>query len=58
MLVGYGELNQVMIPKVSAFANEVSFLEHISTILGTHYAALDLVNTFSLISHSKGGLPW
>lgn len=53
MLVRYGELNQVMIPNVSAFANEVSLLEHISTILGTHYAALDLVSTFSLTSHSK-----
>ena len=58
MLVGYGELNQVMIPKVSAFANEVSFLEHICTILGTHYAALNLVNTFSLTYRSKGVLPW
>lgn len=47
MLVSYGELNQVMIPNVSAFANKVSLLEHISTILGTHYVALDLVSTFS-----------
>ena len=53
MLVGYGELNQVMIQNTSAFANVVSFLEHISIILGTHYAALDLVNTFSLTSPSK-----
>lgn len=53
MLVGYGELNQVMIQNASAFANVVSFLEHISIILGTHYAALDLVNTFSLTSPSK-----
>ena len=47
MLVSYGELNQVMIPNVSAFANKVSLLEHISTILGTHYVALDLASTFS-----------
>lgn len=49
----YSEFNQVIILITSALPNEVSVLEQTNTILGTWYAALDLINTVSLISHNK-----
>ena len=52
-MVDYGELKQVMIPIASTIPNKLSLYEQISTIRGTWYAALDLLNTFSLLSHSK-----